>query len=722
MSVTIKPNKMKYKNSSGNYVGINAIAEQTTAEEVADIQAASTAAQGEITTLTETKKTEITNKGNETLASIPQDYTSLSNEVSSLSSAINNIATLEEDTEEQTIEIQSTLTWDSGYVSNGTKTESDSYRNTSIPVQKGDLYNIYVGISNYQIRFVDQMNGASVVQAQSNQRPVTVVTGVDHIVISVQKSYVTDESFKLTRTRTVREIKYELIMDDEPNQNSVLPVKSGGIFGAIKEVSDSIPDTEQIEEEIVNLVEITTEKKEIHTTTVVSTTINDGFLYEDGTIYTGGNYDAYGYTEKIAVQEGDILSTYNIETGNMFSSFRTLVAYNGNTLVEGYSEKEEPYTVPSGVNYVAISFTPTYKSNNRIEIESISAETVPALSGRVEALEASVNNPNPNSIVFKFDLAGGNIYTDPLTRPMSDYCGYNIAFTAKIPSTLAGQIVIGKGYGLYDGAAIGIDATNVYIYVNGAEIGSPSSTYAHGLTLKDYICIEIDAGYSIYNCSARIKTNGGEYSFTPSVWRSQEGIFTVRSTLDSVADCTLSYACPALDNEIWIYGDSYTSCHNNARWAYWLVNAGHTKFLLNSDPGRSSPAAYQSFLVDLSLNKRPKKIIWLMGMNDKDGDSAPNSNWVTAVEAVEDYCEANGIELILATIPNVPSSATRNTYKNAYVVDSGYRYIDWANAVSADGSSTWYDNMLNSDNVHPDKEGAKALYSAAVTVVPELLK
>ena len=65
MSVTIKPNKMKYKNSSGNYVGINAIAEQTTAEEIADIQAASTAAQGEITALTTAKKTEIDNKAAE---------------------------------------------------------------------------------------------------------------------------------------------------------------------------------------------------------------------------------------------------------------------------------------------------------------------------------------------------------------------------------------------------------------------------------------------------------------------------------------------------------------------------------------------------------------------------------------------------------------------------------------------------------------------------------
>ena len=69
----------------------------------------------------------------------------------------------------------------------------------------------------------------------------------------------------------------------------------------------------------------------------------------------------------------------------------------------------------------------------------------------------------------------------------------------------------------------------------------------------------------------------------------------------------------------------------------------------------------------------------------------------------------------------MPSTATKNTLKNAYVVNSGYRYIDFAHAVSANGDTTWYDNMLNADNVHPNEQGALALFNCAVSSVPELL-
>lgn len=445
-----------------------------------------------------------------------------------------------------------------------------------------------------------------------------------------------------------------------------------------------------------------------------------GLVWETGYVTNGTETasSSYYHTE-IPVLFGDSIQPKKANNDNVPIRFCDLM--NGTTVVQAISNTH-PIDVPTGVTSIVISVAKTYVDAEGFSVKRTRTVSSVTEAGTLAKVKNHVLNTNENGITFRFDLQGNSVFADPQNRNMSDACGYSMAFSAKIPATITGQIVIGKGYNNSDGCAVGLDSENIYVYENGALIGSPSYSQLHGLTLKDYISIEVDVYYSLTDCKIRIKTNGGEYTWTPTRWRSQDGILSARSTLDNLSSCVLSYACPALDNEIWMYGDSYLSWHNPARWAYWLVEAGHTKYLLNSDPGRTSEKAYQSFLTDISMNKIPKKILWLMGMNDKDGDNAPNENWKTAVESMKDFCNEKGIELILATIPNVPSSATKNTLKNAYVVASGYRYIDWANAVSADGSSTWYDNMLNEDNVHPNKEGAKALYVAAVTTVPELLK
>lgn len=77
MPVTLKTGAFKYRKTDGTYQGINAIAGQTTAQEITTIQntgAAQVAA--------------VNQKGLDTLASIPDDYTTLTNNVSQLSEEI----------------------------------------------------------------------------------------------------------------------------------------------------------------------------------------------------------------------------------------------------------------------------------------------------------------------------------------------------------------------------------------------------------------------------------------------------------------------------------------------------------------------------------------------------------------------------------------------------------------------------------------------------------
>ena len=81
MPVTIKTASMKYKDpESGEYIGIDAVAETTTAEQVATIKAAG-----------QQERAAIEQKGEDTLASISLDYTELSGQVSELKSAFTNL-------------------------------------------------------------------------------------------------------------------------------------------------------------------------------------------------------------------------------------------------------------------------------------------------------------------------------------------------------------------------------------------------------------------------------------------------------------------------------------------------------------------------------------------------------------------------------------------------------------------------------------------------------
>ena len=119
---------------------------------------------------------------------------------------------------------------------------------------------------------------------------------------------------------------------------------------------------------------------------------------------------------------------------------------------------------------------------------------------------------------------------------------------------------------------------------------------------------------------------------------------------------------------------------------------------------------------------KPREIIWCMGMNDGDKTDAINDKWQADLEELIAICELNGITLVLATIPNCPS--INNTYKNEYVVQSGYRYIDFAGAVGSQSCSNWYTGMLEEGEgaCHPTEKGAMALFSEAVATCPELLR
>ncbi len=84
MSYRLKTGQFAVKDENGDYIGFDVMADQTKEQLINEIQTAGNAQQQAIQT-----------KGEETLESIPADYTALSEDVSDLNQYIKNVANLE---------------------------------------------------------------------------------------------------------------------------------------------------------------------------------------------------------------------------------------------------------------------------------------------------------------------------------------------------------------------------------------------------------------------------------------------------------------------------------------------------------------------------------------------------------------------------------------------------------------------------------------------------
>lgn len=186
-----------------------------------------------------------------------------------------------------------------------------------------------------------------------------------------------------------------------------------------------------------------------------------------------------------------------------------------------------------------------------------------------------------------------------------------------------------------------------------------------------------------------------------------------------MTDVVLSYSMRDLKHDVYIFGDSYISLNDINRWPYHIIDKGYKSYMLCGFPGAGSQDILTALNAVLSI-ARPKYIVWAVGMNNADADNMYNVEWKVALDQVMQMCEEMSCELILATIPNTPSVS--NYYKNEYVKNSGYRYIDFAKAVNAESvGATWYSGMLSNDNVHPTQAGARALAYKVLADFPEIM-
>lgn len=316
-----------------------------------------------------------------------------------------------------------------------------------------------------------------------------------------------------------------------------------------------------------------------------------------------------------------------------------------------------------------------------------------------------------------------------------------LLFSGKISSF--NSLTLGHGK-ISNGEAnwIEITATNIiehFVNSGGAEYTGYPKTTPHGLTIENNIQVEIVQAEQA-NANVTIVSSGHSFKLGNIVWFGSSGDVYAIST-STLTDCSLGWTCSKIKSGIWLFGDSYFSLSDSARWTSYLFSNGYNNFMLNAHPGESSTAALNNLNKLLEIDT-PKEIVWCMGMNDPDSDSAVNSTWKSKLDDVIAICEEKEIKLILATIPTVAGGYNQDTqshnvgihkYKNAIVRESGYRYIDFDSAVGANETTgEWFNNGQGNDmlegygqqrgRIHPTTYGALALYHQAIADCPELTR
>lgn len=274
------------------------------------------------------------------------------------------------------------------------------------------------------------------------------------------------------------------------------------------------------------------------------------------------------------------------------------------------------------------------------------------------------------------------------------------------------------GYGLskqYQGWWIEVTTTEIKVYQN-ATSEIIKNTFEHGLTFGNKVFVSIVSNDT--TAKVILTSNGKAFVQDINEWfgGGESAIFNGGNT--SLAVKLSNFPRDAKKN-IWLYGDSYFSYWQTDRWTHYMLEWGFNNFQLSHLPGINSTNMFDVLLYELSFGN-PKYIVWCLGMNDGgDSDSdTPNSTWLDIISRLIEICSYKGIELILATIPSVPTKS--HEAKNKWIRESGYRYIDFAKAVGATADGVWDNDYLSNDEIHPSVTGAIALASKAVVDFPEI--
>ena len=290
----------------------------------------------------------------------------------------------------------------------------------------------------------------------------------------------------------------------------------------------------------------------------------------------------------------------------------------------------------------------------------------------------------------------------------------HLIFSANITSFEG--VRVGHGYEDYTSAYLVIDDTYIthYWYVNKQE--TKLHQYKHKLDIKGYIKLTIDVDAS-HVATIVLESNNNILTLKWNNWYGANGDIFAESLGSQLTDAQLAFTCDGWQDDIHFYGDSYLG-QSSDRWLHYAFADGNKDALFDGYGGRGSGGAYASLVANLEKSS-PTTVVWMMGMNDgSDTDiNTPSLAWSANRDKLIALSEEYGFEIVFTTIPTVPN--INHEAKNKWIRESGYRYIDMAAGLGADGTGAWTQGCLHTDNVHPTAKGALAIYNQVITDLPE---
>lgn len=322
-----------------------------------------------------------------------------------------------------------------------------------------------------------------------------------------------------------------------------------------------------------------------------------------------------------------------------------------------------------------------------------------------------------NSITNRWKLVGNNVNLEVGRNSIKK--NKSLSFFGTLNGDYGG-LIVGHGFGFHNGNIAEITATALRVFSYDGKVQNMVVNVPHRLTISTFIAINIKVSNNGL-AKITIQTLAGTFTKENVVWTGSNGYIVANTSRSEFTDASVGWTCEDYSKPIWVFGDSYVTHTYNQRWTYWLIQElKYDHCLLNGFSGEKSAEALADFKNALT-HGTPQYALWCVGMNDGDSTSGISSSYKSATDEFLSLCDRCRIVPILATIPNVAVSGFGNSYKNAWVKASKYRYIDFNEAVGGDVSTEWYSGLLSSDGVHPTEIGAKVLCQKALSDCPELM-
>ena len=306
--------------------------------------------------------------------------------------------------------------------------------------------------------------------------------------------------------------------------------------------------------------------------------------------------------------------------------------------------------------------------------------------------------------------------------------GKFFVFSAEIDGTLTEDQTIMVGHGYMDSTANWLEINGTYSKdVSYQSWGTSKFTpraSKHGLTIKNFITVIVTCD-TTRGKGVTIITDGGMVTLNQEINGNAGQLFVSAAGVD-LKNVSFSWTCKDYAKDVWVFGDSYLSLGDPARWPTHLYYDKYYTALMVGASGMSTQEGLNQFEDALQYGT-PKIVVWLEGMNNGEKNGQKNALYHQSMARFFELCEQHNIKAYVATIPTCP--AAEHTIKNNAIYNhtdefegKEYVIIDWARAAADDSSETmWFEGMLHTDNVHPTNLGAKALYTQLIVDCPQIL-